>query len=437
MRKLLLLVAVLLAMLGVRANDCLVYGQCSFETDNGVRITWGLSSQLLQVKIQTIKHGVLYFALEQEEKQNQVWEVSSFKNSEPQVRECELVGAILQRCGDVGSNVNLRFSHKVDTNTKGFILEFEQPQTTVGDQGKSAQTSTKTLIVSYTDRSHQKLYSETQRLKLRLYRLDLQSNYNAVSSASTVETWTHIRSLSETESETTEEGSWYGGRFMLHEHYLLLLWTIVVDILTIIGKYAKFFTRYFEIHTWMLFFLGIASFVIAKNGSDEVKSGGGGDDHRLLVGEFASNERLLLAESLAKSKFHTTTGEATNLLTLTLLVQGIVLRFAIALGTKLTIFVYFHVTYQRWIHTILGILIWIVSRVCLFTGVAIHEKRYGPTLFIYTVVETIIAILAYLVLEILYRISRINNRTALAEKEGKVTEENTKILEMIRAKSIS
>ena len=52
----------------------------------------------------------------------------------------------------------------------------------------------------------------------------------------------------------------------------------------------------------------------------------------------------------------------------------------------------------------------------LFDWVSIHEKLYGSTLLIYTIVETVIALILFIVLEVKYRIDRVKWRAEYTSK---------------------
>ncbi len=322
------------------------------------------------------------------------------------IEDCHLVGDRMPDCLEK-NDVTFTTGGVNIASADGFTVEFERPLTTGDSNDKVISAKVTPIIYSYTDNEQVEEHKGTG------------SAYGVIN--------VDLNSL----DGGNIKSSWYGGKFLLHQHYLIIMWTIVVDIFTIIGKYTKFFTRYFEIHSWSLLMLGVASIIIAISGA----SGEDESDRRILT-QSSSNERLL-ASSLADDDLHGLVGFLTNLSTIALIVTGIIMRFGIALGTKYKFYVVFNITYQRWIHTFLGIFAWIVSRIAVFTGASLHEVLYGSTLFVYSIVETIIAILIYILLETLYRLSRLNNRVALSAKEGKQSSENIKLLERIRSKGLS
>lgn len=138
------------------------------------------------------------------------------------------------------------------------------------------------------------------------------------------------------------------------------------------------------------------------------------------------NERIL-ADALADGDMHENAAAVTDICTILLIFQGIFLRFDIATNLKLTIFQIVDVTMARWVHTALGILAWVGARIAVLTGTAIHGITFGSTLFVFVVVETVIAVILHFALEVVYRVMRYKNRAALATK-AQPTDEQQRIL---------
>ena len=214
---------------------------------------------------------------------------------------------------------------------------------------------------------------------------------------------------------------------------MIIIWTIICDLLIVLGKNLKFLTRYFDAHSFSFLVLIILSysFILAGPGKPS-------DDRRILEEIIRRNNvshgERILASALADRDIHTLGSLALNVSIFFLLVFGSILRFAIALATRFKVFVVVDVTWQRRFHTFWGIWAWIAARFAVVTGCSLHEIDYGPTLLVFVIVETVIALVVHTTLEIVYRVSRIKNRASLSTYANP-SEENKKIIKMIREKA--
>ena len=226
---------------------------------------------------------------------------------------------------------------------------------------------------------------------------------------------------------TIKRSKWGDGTFMAHQHGLIIIWTVVCDILILIGKYLKKFKWWFDIHGWIFVALGITSGILTSQAPDFKP--------RILEWRDLAEGEVNYIESWAKKDLHKRTGGITNVITYIMIIQGILMRFVIALDNRK----FFHwvkgydLTLSRQIHTILGIVVWIISKVALLTGAAIHSRFFGSTLYYLIVGELILAFILFVLCEVIYRVKRKNWKYPLAltpTKKG----DYTKILERIRSK---
>jgi hypothetical protein len=105
------------------------------------------------------------------------------------------------------------------------------------------------------------------------------------------------------------------------------MWTIGCDVLIVVGKYLKKFNRWFDVHAWIFMAIGITSGLLSI-------SSGKKKDYRVLQdGDLSSGEKLVLT-SWAKKETHNTLGQIANILTYVLIIQGLVLRFMIAVQKR-------------------------------------------------------------------------------------------------------
>lgn len=226
------------------------------------------------------------------------------------------------------------------------------------------------------------------------------------------------------------------GQFMLHEHGHLILWTVVADTLIVVGKYWKSFSRWFDVHTWA-FVLVLILNQICVNAAPKSEE----HEERILeiysnAPQLSKNERIL-ASALESVELHKVTAALTILPFVIITLTGLVLRFAIALDKRYKCIHFVNsidLTVQRIFHTILGIFIWISARICCLTGVKLHEKKYGATLYILLIVETIVAFSLFIVFEVSYRFQRKKWKVNLAVKPTKTGKIYEEILQKLRNK---
>ena len=183
---------------------------------------------------------------------------------------------------------------------------------------------------------------------------------------------------------------------MLHQHILLLCWTIVADFLIIFGKYFKGWNRYFDVHSFMFFVIGVAtvilSFLIKPSDYDKVLT-------RVLTSELSHKERVLLSSKLADTSLHKIFSYISIFFIVVQTILGLIIRYDITSSTK-KFSLNKDITIQRRILTITGIWLWVIIRICLFTGTKLHEISSGSTFLVYLIVETVIAILLFIIFEI-------------------------------------
>ena len=160
------------------------------------------------------------------------------------------------------------------------------------------------------------------------------------------------------------DGSW-----MSHEHTQVFLWVIVADILIPVGRYLRRYTRFFDYHSWPLLAVLILSAVFRNGASGD---GPAKNSHKAY---------------------------ATVLIFLSIMIgfNGVVLRGVIEFD-KIPLSIKW-ITYTRWAHLVIGIVCWIIARLCVITGCVLHKNKYGPLLFNLVIAETVIFIVAHIIFE--------------------------------------
>ena len=320
------------------------------------------------------------------------------------LKDCHLVGDVAPDCAAETNNLTI-ISQTATADS--FTIEFSRPLT-APESGKDktiVADSITTFIWSYTDNDAITEHAGNERGTLKI-------DLSAPDGGNLVKDW------------------WGDSLFLPHQHGLIIIWTILCDLLIIVGKNLKFINRYFDVHSFCFIILAIASWILVGMEPD--------DRRRRLLEETiefnnVSHGERILASALADDDLHETFSTLLTIALIFLLIFGSILRMAIALCYKFIGFVWVDVTYQRWFHTFCGIAAWIAARGAVITGCALHELDYGPTLLIIIIVETVLALIVHCTLEIAYRVSRIKFRAALSTKSNP-SEANKKIIERIRSK---
>lgn len=241
--------------------------------------------------------------------------------------------------------------------------------------------------------------------------------------------------------ESKNSNAFGDGTFMWHRHGQLLLWTIVADSLILFGRFFKKINKHYEIHGWS--FLIVILFNLVNAGWIRL----GGDKHqRFLIEEeevlnfnsrfFASSHReRVLAESLASGKAHKILANISIVMTLFITIGGIIMRFNIT-AKAFNKNLHSGPMEKRKLrtgHFLFGILLWVVVRGALATGTSYHQMTYGPALYIYFIIETII----FLALYVLLTVKTISRKFILERSVKQFTGENNynNILGDLRSKS--
>ena len=138
-----------------------------------------------------------------------------------------------------------------------------------------------------------------------------------------------------------------------HEHGAIIVWTLVADTLIVCGKYMKTFRRSWDVHAWGFVVVTIFTMFI-----DEFAPQEQGEERRVLrrmlkfKKQMSENERMLMI-SFANADFHITLGFWIMYLTIFMVFEGLVLRFAIACQGRYKFLQFvnsFDLTWQRWVH---------------------------------------------------------------------------------------
>lgn len=117
----------------------------------------------------------------------------------------------------------------------------------------------------------------------------------------------------------TAQNSKFGdGSFMFHQHGMPILWTLICDRLIVVGKHLKKKNRYFDIHAWSFFVLGIVSVILVNFAPDDHHH-----DHKNKVQKSSmiglrtlTESEIMVISSWAKGSVHKFTGKASNIITL-------------------------------------------------------------------------------------------------------------------------
>ena len=234
-----------------------------------------------------------------------------------------------------------------------FKVEFTRPMIVSGNEDKTLVNGVNDILWSFTDSDSPQQHTGSFGDKYGTMKIDFS------------------KANGESELTIAPEGNdWWGDGFMLHEHLLLILWTIVADALIIVGKYMKFFSRWFDVHAWALLAMFILNRIAVFNHPD-----GEGDDRRVLVSMYshqftqAKNERILV-EALADGDLHGNFAAISGPSFIFLVLGGLLLRFAIALEKRrwLHFVSSFDLSKQRIVHTVIGILGWFGAKMACLTG---------------------------------------------------------------------
>ncbi len=176
-----------------------------------------------------------------------------------------------------------------------------------------------------------------------------------------------------TGSVTSKKNSWGNGSWMKHEHTQFLLWTVIVDFFILTGRYLKKYYRYFEGHSWALLAVLIISIVARDRDGSESESES--EDTRV--------------------KFHKSLAVVLLILSILIFLNGTAVRIVIEWGGLQS----HRLTLIRIVHTVLGVLCWLIARLMVFNGANMHRDTYGPLLLNLVAIETAVYLLIVIALE--------------------------------------
>jgi hypothetical protein len=105
--------------------------------------------------------------------------------------------------------------------------------------------------------------------------------------------------FSKVDGGSIERSKWGDGTFMVHQHGMTIIWTIVCDVLIFIGKFLKKYKRWFDVHAWCFLILVVTSAILALNAPhfDE-------DRRRILMIRDLAEGEINVIESWASSEWH-------------------------------------------------------------------------------------------------------------------------------------
>lgn len=229
---------------------------------------------------------------------------------------------------------------------------------------------------------------------------------------------------------------WGNGKFMWHQHGQLLMWTLGADSLILLVKYGKKMNNYFEVHGWIFLLIVIVNLF----NTNFIKLGSDDDSRRLLSEKInfvnrqytSSHRERILLESIGNKELHKTIATVSIYLSLLVTIGGIFVRFAIALSRRVGFIHKNGKSQHRFGHMMGGLVLWLVVRAALATGTSVFEKLYGPTLFILLVIETVVMLCLFTLLNVMTLMNRKVKKAERPRKEGKIYED---ILDSLRNKS--
>lgn len=207
-----------------------------------------------------------------------------------------------------------------------------------------------------------------------------------------------------TGSVTSKTNSWGNGSWMKHEHTQYLLWTVVVDFFILTGRYLKKYYRYFEGHSWALLAVLIIIVVARDREGEEGREGD------------------------PKATFHKSLAVVLLILSILILINGTAVRIVIEWGKLHSK----RLTLMRVVHTVLGVLCWVIARLMVFNGANMHRETYGPLLLNLAGIETAVYLLIVVGLEI-WRIWNHKRWKKLIPTKQEVSEKDKQLISDIKS----
>ena len=253
-------------------------------------------------------------------------------------------------------------------------------------------------------------------------------------------------------------------RIFINEHLLVLMWTIAADSLIFIGKYCKGKNRYFDVHAWGFGTIAITNLILIvrdlieayyeDQNTLEIASKTASQTsppatlRRVLeliltqkgVLRHAESARILEYSKNTSKDHHIILGLYITIAAVLMALEGLFLRFTIACSKRykwLQMVKNFDLTWQRKIHFVAGVTMWIVIRWSLLAGAHASELFLRVPIFVFTIVEGVIAFLLFFTYELRYRLQTVYCKVNLAsEGVGGVLKDkkNLEILEKLRQK---
>lgn len=172
------------------------------------------------------------------------------------------------------------------------------------------------------------------------------------------------------------EGGVPGG--LVHSFANIFLWIFLEDALIIVGRFLKTFKHYNNVHTFLNVALTIYTYIV-------------------IAAMFAKRNI-----SARKKPKHFLASISIIIFLALIFINGILNNLIIMLDIKSLNKL--NKKYLRWIHLILGIIVWICVRVTCYYGALYTEEIYHTSVYLYVlIVETIIFLIICIIWSVIYQ----------------------------------
>lgn len=264
------------------------------------------------------------------------------------IKDCKLTGYSSPDCAEVNNWIEVDKT----SSSGGFKVELKRTVIASEASDKTFSTGKNDIIYSYSD-------------------TPTVSDHSAAGAVK------GVKVVDFATGAVSAKSKWGNGSWMKHEHTEFLLWTVIVDFFILTGRYLKKYYRYFEGHSWALLAVLIISIIARdREGPEEEDEGVEKPDD-------------------VKVTFHKSLAVILLILSILIFINGTAVRIVIEWGGLRSN----RLTLMRIVHTVLGVLCWIVARFLVFNGANIHKDTYGPLLLNLVAIETAVYLLIVISLE--------------------------------------
>lgn len=192
------------------------------------------------------------------------------------------------------------------------------------------------------------------------------------------------------------------GSIHLHQWGMIVTWTVLADSLILLARYKKTQNHYHNIHSFLFILVGALTYFL-----DLVKP-------RNFENLIKDPKNLLFANKLMY--LHKLIGGYIYLLCIGITIGGLALRQAISTERFNFLDLFnnvFSISHMRRAHGLFGVLIWLLARFVLVTGVLHDNLIYGPYAMIFVFAETFFFMLAVASLETKLQIGYVKYKAVI------------------------